>query len=278
MAQTLKLSRLPALRTTRAVGSPGRVGGDSSAFPRPSIVTLSVGQVVVLGVTGPLCDVVEDLDRAIRLALAQGPRGVACDLSGVVKVGAPGALRALASAGRHPRVWPGVPVAVSCLGPRAGETLRRKPLGGYLVVTASVRQALSAVLRARCPSVVSLRLTPHPTAPRAARDFVSRTLLDWRLSQRSPEACVVVSELVTNAMIHAGTDIDLTLSEHRRSVRVAVRDRSHDLPVERHYGLDAPGRGLAIVAELSSGWGVLPRTDGGKVVWAVLDASPGQSG
>jgi hypothetical protein len=141
------------------------------------------------------------------------------------------------------------------------------------MVTASLPVALSAILQAARPAVVSRRLAPHPTAPRAARDLVSRTLLEWRLSPHIPDAHLVVSELVTNAMIHAGTDIDLTLSEHRRSVRIAVRDHNHDLPVEQHGRSDEHGRGLAIVAELSTAWGVLPHADGGKVVWAVFDAA-----
>jgi anti-sigma regulatory factor (Ser/Thr protein kinase) len=231
-----------------------------------------VGQVIVLDVAGPLSDVVEELDHAIRLALAQGPRGVACDLTRVVEVSAPGALRRLASAGRHPRDWPGVPVAVTCLGRRDGQTLRTNLLGGHLMVTASLPPALSAILQAARPAGVTRSLVPHPTAPRAARDLVSRALMDWRLSQQIPDACLVVSELVTNAMIHAGTGIDVTLAEHRRSVRVAVRDHSHALPVERHGRSDEHGRGLGIVAELASSWGVLPHSDGGKVVWAVFDA------
>ena len=97
--------------------------------------------------------------------------------------------------------------------------------------------------------------------------------MDWRLSPQIPDACLVVSELVTNAMIHAGTDIDVTLAEHRRSVRVAVRDHSHALPVERQGRSDEHGRGLGIVAELASSWGVLPHSDGGKVVWAVFAAA-----
>jgi len=141
------------------------------------------------------------------------------------------------------------------------------------MVTSSLPSAISAILQAPRPSVVTRRLAPHPTAPRAARDLVSRALLAWRLSQQIPDACLVVSELVTNAMIHAGTDIDLTLAEHRRSVRIAVRDHSQDLPVEQHGRSDEDGRGLGIVAELSSAWGMLPHAGGGKVVWAVLAAA-----
>ena len=235
-----------------------------------------MGHVVVLDAAGRLTDVVNDLDRAAEFALAQGPRGVVCDLSKLTEVLDPGALRRIASNGRHPRDWPGVPLAVAGLGRRVGERLSLEPMGGHLMVTTSLRQALSMVLQASLPGVRSLRLTPHPTSPRASRDFVSRTLLDWRLTRHIASATLVVSELVTNAMIHAGSDIDLAVSEHRQAIRIAVRDRSPDLPVEQPGASDEHGRGLAIVAGLSSSWGVLPCPEGGgKVVWAVLDGSVG---
>ena len=268
-----QLMHLPA-RSSGAVGVSGRPSGHTEAAQGQGVRAYLVGPVVVLEAAGRLSDVVEDLDLAVRFALADGARGVVCDLSRVVDVGAPGALCGLACSGRHSRDWPGVPLAVVGLVPRAGRTLSGKTLGGHLMVTASLREALSSVLQASLPAVESRSLTPHPTAPRASRDFVSRTLLDWRLSQLIPAACLVVSELVTNAMIHTGGDIELTVSEHRRAVRVAVRDRSPDLPVERQPGLDTHGRGLTIVADLSRAWGVLPHADGGKVVWAVLGASP----
>jgi hypothetical protein len=272
MARISKQSPITALPSPRSVG-PADPPPSAAATQIPSVDTHPVGQVIVLDVAGPLSDVVEELDHTIRLALAQGPRGVACDMARVVEASAPGALRRLASAGRHPRDWPGVPVAVTCLGRRDGQALRTHPLGAHLMVSASLPPALSAILQAARPAVVARRLAPHPTAPRAARDLVSRTLLEWRLSQQIPDACLVVSELVTNAMIHAGTDIDLALAEHRRSVRIAVRDYSHDLPVEQQGRSDEHGRGLGIVAELATAWGVLPRADGGKVVWAVFDAA-----
>ena len=229
---------------------------------------------MVLDAAGRLGDVVDDLDHAAQLALAEGPRGVVCDLSKVDETGDPVALRGLALSGRHPRDWPGVPLAVAGLGRRVGDALCLEPMGGHLMVTTTLRQALSMVLQAGLPGVQSLRLTPHPTAPRASRDFVRRTLLEWRLSQHIDSACLVVSELVTNAMIHAGSAIDATVSEHRRAIRIAVRDRSPELPVEQPGAWGEHGRGLTIVAGLSSAWGMLPDSVGGKVVWAVLNASP----
>lgn len=245
----------------------------AAAGPGHRVRMHTAGEVVILGVDGRLTDVVEDLDHAIRLALAELPRGVACDLSAVQECAAPGALRVLASAGRHLRDWPGIPVAVASPDASVRDDLRRKPLGGHLLVTESVRLALSTVLETAAPVAQSLRLAPHPTAPRASRDFVSRTLLDWQLGPRIPTACLVVSELVTNAMVHAGTDIDLSLAAHRGILRVTVRDHGAGLPLHLVAPVGLHGRGLAVVAGLSRGWGVLPTAGGGKVVWAVIDSS-----
>ena len=269
-AQLVSAAMRPPLTQVRTSG------GSSHLLPADlgrRVRARSVGHVVVLDAAGRLGDLVDDLERACRFALAGDPRAVVCDLSKVGEVGAPGSLCGLALNGRHPRDWPGVPLAIAGLGRRGGESLRLKPLGTHLMVATSLPRALSMVMQASLPAVQSLRLAPHPTAPRASRDFVTRTLLDWRLSRHIPAACLVVSELVTNAMIHAGTDIDLTVSEHRQAIRVAVRDRSPDLPLERPEALDVHGRGLTIVAGLTKAWGVLPHTDGGKAVWAVLDGS-----
>ena len=228
--------------------------------------------VVVLEVVGRLSDVAEDLDLAIQQALAEGPRGVVCDLSAVLEGAEPDALALLASAGRHVRDWAAIPVAFGCQDPQVRGALSAHPLGGHLIVTATVASAVSAVLATPIPAVQWLRLAPHPTAPRASRDFITRALLDWRLGEVVPAASLVVSELVTNSTMYAGTDIALSVSWHRGTLRLAVRDDSPRLPRHVDSVLDLHGRGLTIVAGLSRAFGVLPTSDGGKVVWAVLDA------
>ena len=66
-----------------------------------------------------------------------------------------------------------------------------------------------------------------------------------------------MSELVTNAVVHAGTDIDVTVQLHEGGARVEVQDRSAHLPVPRHYAsLAATGRGLLMVDQLVTRWGV----------------------
>jgi len=231
-----------------------------------------IREVAILQVAGQLSEVAKELDRAIQLALADGPRGVVCDLSGVLQSADPVAVEVLATAGRHVRDWPGIPVSVVCPDPRVLEALRVHPLGGHLMVTESMFTAVSAVLATPALTVQSRRLAPHPTAPRAARDFVTRTLLDWRLGRAIPFASRVVSELVSSSTVNAGTDMDVSVVWDRGALRLTVRDLGPALPGRLPSGLDLHGRALTVVAGLSRAFGVLPSVDGGKVAWAVLDA------
>jgi len=229
--------------------------------------------VVVLEVTGRLSDAVQDLDWAIQLALAEGPRGVVCDLSGVLEDAEPAAVEVLATAGRHVRDWPGIPVAVACPDPRVREVLGAHHMGGQLIVTASVFSAVSMVLVTPTPVVAKLRLAPHPTAPRASRDFVTRTLLDWGLDRLILAANLLVSELVTNSTMQATTDIEVSISWNLRALRLAVRDNSPDFSRQAYTRWNLNGSRLTAVADLSHGFGFLPTADEGKVAWAVLNAA-----
>jgi len=207
------------------------------------------------------------------MALAEGPRGVVCDLSAVLDGAEPGAVEMLATGGRHVRDWPGTPVAVACPHRQVREALRVHPVGGHLIVTESMFSAVSAVLATPNLVVERLRLAAHPTAPRASREFVTRTLRDWHVGAISPFASLVVSELVANSSMVAGTDIDVTVAWNLGALRLTVRDHGPALSGQRPPALDLQGRGLtAVVAGRSRTFGALPTADGGKVVWAVLEA------
>jgi len=231
--------------------------------------------VVVLEVTGHLSEAVEELDRAVQLALAEAPRGVVCDLAAAPqdaeRLGSV-AVEVLATIGRHARDWPGTPVAVACPDPRVRETLRAHPLGGHLMSTPSLFTAVPAVLAAPALDVRRLRLAPHPTAPRASREFVTRILLDWQLNRSIPFASLVVSELVASSSMNAGTDIDVSVVWNLGSLRLAVRDHGPGRPDQPDAVLDLHGRSLTVIAGLSRAFGAMPTADGGKVVWAVLNA------
>lgn len=224
------------------------------------IRTYVVREVAVVEAAGLLSDVIEDLDLAVQRALAEEHRGVVCDLSALL-VADRDAVEVLATAGRHVRDWPGMPIAVVCQDDRLREALGAHPLGGHLILASSLFAAMSAVLASPTLTVATLRLAPHPTAPRAAREFVTRTLLDWRLGRVIPFASLVVSELVASSTVHAGTPIEVSVVWNHGAIRLTVRDCG-----------PLGGRGLTVVEGLSRAFGVLPTADGGKVVWAVLEA------
>lgn len=246
-------------------------GGPDGA-PADRIRRHAIRQVVVLDVACRLGDVATALDRAIQGALAEGPRGVICDLSDAIDCADPGAVEVLASAGRHVRDWPGIPVAVACPDPQVREALRAQPLGAHLIVTASLFSAVTAVQATPALAVERLRLAPHPTASRASREFITRTLTGWHLSKVSSFACLVISELVASSTINAGTNIDVSASWNLGALRLTVRDHGPGLPGQRPSPIYLHGRRLTVVAGLSRAFGVLPAADGGKVVWAVLEA------
>jgi hypothetical protein len=221
---------------------------------------------------GRLEDVVTDLRRAVLLALAEDPRAVVCDLSAVLDGSDEDARVLLDTAGQQVRDWPAVPVAMPCPDPVLRSRLRQQPMSEHVLVPATVRQALAAVGRIAPPTTVRRQLPPGATASRLARDFVSRTCLDWGLAQGIAAACLVVSELVNNGLRSAVTDMDLALARHGGLLRLALRDRStapRSEPIRDLEGVS--GRGLALIVACSRAWGVLPTADGGKVVWAVLD-------
>jgi hypothetical protein len=252
---------------------PAQSAGRAATARQTRLRTHAIRQVVVLEVSARLPEVVEELDRAIQLALAEGPRGVVCDLSGADDGADPGAVEMLAMAGRHVRDWPGIPVAVTCPDPQVREKLRAHPLGGHLIVTESIFAAVSAVLSTPTLVVERLRLAAHPTSPSASRNFVTRILKDWQLDRVIPSATVVASRLVASSSLNAGTAIDLSVTWHAGALRLTVADHGPALPDQRPSDPDVQARGLtAAVAGLSRTFGVLPTADGGKLVWAVLDA------
>lgn len=108
-----------------------------------------------------------------------------------------------------------------------------------------------------------------------ARAFTERTLSSWNMAAVLGDALIVVSELVTNAVVHAGTAAELRLARHKRSLRVAVVDHGPGTPDPRALTPgQLGGRGLQIVTALSTAWGVSDLGEASKLVWAELPTSP----
>jgi anti-sigma regulatory factor (Ser/Thr protein kinase) len=105
----------------------------------------------------------------------------------------------------------------------------------------------------------------------AARHFVALQLAVHGLDDAVPDARLVVSELATNAVRHAGSRFTVTVDVTGGAVLVTVSDPSSALPFPVQASpLHDSGRGLGIVAELSASWGVTPEPHGGKSVWALI--------
>jgi len=126
-----------------------------------------------------------------------------------------------------------------------------------------------------------------PQAARDARTVTTRVLFAWELSHLTETAILLVSELITNALAHAGGVIDPPddLSEllgkvatvmlcisRRELLVVEVWDQSPIPPAIRAAPDDAEsGRGLELVDVLSKEWGCNVLATGGKIVWFALE-------
>jgi len=116
----------------------------------------------------------------------------------------------------------------------------------------------------------TLDLAPNPASVGEARRFTVDTLRRWGRDDLTTSGALLVTELVTNAILHARTMVQVILERGADFVRVEVRDGSPIRPALRNHGLDATtGRGLALVSQLADSWGV-DVEEGGKVVWARL--------
>jgi PAS domain S-box-containing protein len=122
---------------------------------------------------------------------------------------------------------------------------------------------------------VARTLPPEGTSVAEARRMVAGLLEGSGLQTVVDDAQVAVAELVTNALVHAGSEIHLAASVTRSGLRVEVGDASPRPPVRRDYApTSATGRGLAIVEELVTRWDSFP-LGGGKVVWFEIEGPAG---
>ena len=122
-------------------------------------------------------------------------------------------------------------------------------------------------------AVAELVLGGEPDAVPSARRFAMRAMADVGASTVD-DVALVVTELVTNGLLHGRLPVTLRISRVGDRIRVEVEDAGRHLPVRvRSSTENMTGRGLGLVAALSSNWGI-EASAGGKVVWAELDQSP----
>lgn len=122
----------------------------------------------------------------------------------------------------------------------------------------------------------TIDLPAHPSSVALARHLVRDVVRDSGSSELSGDAELLTSEVVTNALVHAGAPIRITARVVGSGVRVEVADGSPHSPIVREYGeLAGTGRGLRLL-DLLARWGV-EETVGGKTVWFELGRTRGTS-
>ena len=119
--------------------------------------------------------------------------------------------------------------------------------------------------------VTSLHLPPDHAAAARARRFVAATMRAWGCDDAIADAELLVSELVTNAVLHARSETRVTMERDGSTLRISVHDTSPTRPRLRRLGPESvTGRGLLLVDRIARRWGVDPETDG-KSVWFEVD-------
>jgi anti-sigma regulatory factor (Ser/Thr protein kinase) len=229
--------------------------------------------------------------RTLTRCLAQHPRGMIVDLSALDDPGGRSASSWSAACAMGSRMQPPVPI-VLCLAPASPLAVRLRQVAGAERVrtVAALSQARATLLGQRTAGDrLLLSFAPEPVAPAAARAAVAEACHGWGLDSLLHPAQLVVAELMTNAVYHARTRIQLILSPRCAAQRVAglhlaVCDRDPRPPVLREptpgtsgTPLDRPGLGLHIVEAAAFAWGTVPTRDG-KVVWALLREDCGPAG
>ena len=113
----------------------------------------------------------------------------------------------------------------------------------------------------------SLTLPAELKSVSQARRFLRDALEKWKVTGFELAAPQVLTELVTNAALHARSAYTVHLRAEPDAVLIEVTDSSPALPQARHYGPGATtGRGIALVEALSAAWGV-QSSPTGKTVW-----------
>lgn len=115
-------------------------------------------------------------------------------------------------------------------------------------------------------------LEPDIASSAAARRFMEETLRRWSCADVLDVVNLLVSELVTNAVVHGGSQAEVSVVLTPRALRVEVGDHDERIPEPKRESDDwaTSGRGLALVESLSRTWGI-DRVARGKVIWFEVD-------
>jgi hypothetical protein len=220
-----------------------------------------------------------DVYTVMQKCLAEHPSGIIVDLCDLSDLYADSATMWLAASQAANALRPPAPLVLS-LPPTRQLASRLRRLGSvrFLPIFATMKLARAAVA-SRLPLTDRLQLSwlrPASVSVSAASDLVGVACDAWHLPELSDPGRSVMSELVANAVEHAGTDIVATVSRRGKGLYIAVRDGDPRLPrlldpAATTLGASSKrrGEGLRMVHARTAAWGAMPSRDG-KVVWAMV--------
>ncbi len=237
------------------------------------------GSVIDIAVRG---DWHPGLGAAVSLeigrCLAESPAAIVIDVADVVDPAADSVPVWLSATQAAAAADPPARLAL-CLPAGSALAIRLGRIGAqrYLPTFGSPAEARESLIGSRpLTDVVRLRLPPSPVSPGVARNLVGGACQAWNLSALLHPGRAVLSELVANAVEHARTEMEVSISRRGSALHLAVRDRDPTppriielRPVEAGLPLDERGHGLRVVHADSVAWGAIPSV-GGKVVWATV--------
>jgi len=222
-----------------------------------------------------------DVRTGIYKCIVEHPTGVLVDLR---DLGDPdGASVPMWLAAYRAGCIPQPPVRLAlCVPPATTLYARLRKVGApqFLPVFESMPEAREALRTSlSLPDHLSFRLPPIRGSLSQARDLVGEACTAWHLTRLLYPVRIVMSELVTNALEHAGTTIRVMVARRGTGLYLAVHDDDRRLPcLLQPPASNAPGaallehgQGLHLVHATANAWGARA-TSGGKVVWATINS------
>ncbi len=210
------------------------------------------------------------LRSAVHECLADDPNAVVVDLTATTTD--PDAAVCLLSALARSAIAAAGPSIVLCTpSPRLFEQLGELAITQDVSVHTTLTEALEYAYRTRPVRRLRRHFAAGLTSGEAARSLVGQACREWGMVEVVDRARTIVTELVANVVLHAGTDMVVSVADLRHYLHIAVQDGS-PRPPRLGGRADASGHGgsgLLVVDALSAAWGFAPGR-AGKTVWATV--------
>lgn len=231
----------------------------------------AIEPVTVLHVSGVLdLGGATHIRTALHKTLADQSPAIVVDLAGTVVLEEV-TLTVFSAFARLTSVWPGCALLLSVPDLAVREALDRIGVARAVAVYPNRAAALVAANKIPAPRKYRLTLPAVLNATTPARHLVGEACAAWQLPHVVPDAELIVTELVGNAIRHVGGALEVLVTLRDRYLHIAVRDESAARP---HRTLPDPdtgegGRGLLLLDATATSWGTT-EVETGKIVWATL--------